>query len=77
MILTSYSRLVIESHQADCAGLLAGVSNRFRRRHNDLIELESYPDREAVLVRLDASRLRASEEIEFAHVGSRTIRGAA
>ena len=77
MIVTSYTRLVMESHRTDCIGMLDGLSNRFFRRDAARSTAESYPDWETVPVRLDTSGPRTAEVASFVNVASGKIRGAA
>ena len=77
MIVTSYTSLVIESHRADCAGLVGGLATWLRRHRSPGKPSEVYRDRDTALMHLDELRTRNTEVTDFAHVASGEIRGAA
>ena len=52
MFMTSYTRLVVQSHQADCAGLFAGFSRRLARRSPKLLTPEAYREHDGAVVHL-------------------------
>src|SRR4029079_14170951 len=52
MIMTSYTSLVVQSHQADCAGLFAGISHRLTRRSPKLLTPEAYREHDGAVVHL-------------------------
>ena len=77
MIVTSYTSLVVKSHQADCAGLLRSVSNRVRRRPSTFAAPESYRERDIPLLHLAGPLTLSAEVTDFSHLASGKIRGAA
>jgi hypothetical protein len=77
MIVTSYTSLVVESHRADCAGLVRSVSNRIRRRPSTFAPPETYRERDIPLLHLAGPLTLSAEVADFGHVASGKIRGAA
>ena len=77
MIVTSYTSLVVKSHQADCAGVVRTVSNRFRRRPSTFAPPECYRERDIPLLHLNGPMTLSAEVTDFGHVASGKIRGAA
>lgn len=77
MIVTSYTRLVVESHQDDCGGLLSGVWRRVNRQATSADRLEAYREREKAGERWERASLPAGEVADLIHVTSREVRGAA
>ncbi len=77
MFMTSYTRLVVQSHQADCAGLFAGFSRRLARRSPKLLTPEAYREHDGAVVHLGQPMPISAEVTELVHVTSRQIHGAA
>lgn len=77
MIMTSYTRLVVQSHQEDCAELVAGLSRRLTRRSPKLLKPEAYREHDGAVVRLGQPVPISAEVTELVHVTSRQIHGAA
>jgi hypothetical protein len=77
MIVTSYTRLVVDSHRADCASLVGGLSRRIGRRSIEPALPQAYSERDGVMVRLGQTGPIAADVAELAHVTSGQIRGAA
>ena len=77
MIVTSYTRLVVDSHRADCTSLFSGLSRRFHPRSAESSRPQAYSERETSVVRLGQTGPLAADVAELAHVTSGQIRGAA
>ena len=77
MIVTSYTRLVVESHQEGCADLFASLSRRLNRRSPKPLKPEAYRERDGVVVRLSQPAPVSAEVTELVHVTSKQIHGAA
>ena len=77
MIMTSYTRLVVQSHQDDCAELFTDLSRRLTRRSPKLLKTEAYRERDGALVHLGQPVPIGAEVTELVHVTSRQIHGAA
>jgi hypothetical protein len=77
MIMTSYTRLVVQTHQDGCAELLAGFSRRLARRSPKLLKSEAYREHDGVVVRMGQPVPISAEVTELVHVTSRQIHGAA
>ncbi|HEX3304070.1 MAG TPA: hypothetical protein VHR64_14380 [Thermomicrobiales bacterium] len=77
MIMTSYTRLVVQSHQDDCVELFAGFSRRLTRRSPKLPKSEAYREHDGTVVRLGPPVPISAEVTELVHVTSRQIHGAA
>jgi hypothetical protein len=77
MIVTSYTRLVVESHKSDCHQAVSGLPGLFGRRSSAAARSEAYRDREGTMIRLGQPTPLTAEVTELVHVASRQIHGAA
>jgi hypothetical protein len=77
MIVTSYTRLVVESHRRDCRNALGGLAGRLGRRSSTATRPEAYREREGTMIRLGQPTPLTAEVTELVHVASRQIHGAA
>jgi hypothetical protein len=77
MIVTSYTRLVLESHQSDCRNALSGLAGLVGRRSSSAAHSEAYREREGTMIHLGQPTPLTAEVTELVHVASRQIHGAA
>ena len=77
MIVTSYTRLVLESHRSDCRNALSGIAGRLSRQSSPAAHAEAYREPEGTMVHLGQPTPITAEVTELVHVASRQIHGAA